>query len=136
MAPQLNREEQARVDKLDEMKRHQRTGERLVTDGMIAARQQLVDFAYRNAEARERNRAERKAEEDAKTAARQAERDAAAQAQIAAFKQEARRRFPGTDVEFEREWPAIKSEWQRRLALSGAEDEARLAQKRRLMNSF
>ena len=133
----LNREEQARVDKLEAMKRWQRTGERYVSDGQIAAQQKLVDFAYANAEARERNQAERQAARDAERTAVQARQEAQAKAVQDEFLRTARLRYPGTDAEWERDKDEILRQWRVQQALGGGtEDEARLAHKRQMLNRF
>ena len=116
MAP-LNQDEQARIDRLAQLRHWRATGEKLVPDDTLAEAEKLAAFALQNAEQREKNARDR----DAKHAAEQSCQEAAQQARIdaaaAAYKRTARLGFPGTDQQFEQEWPAILSEWQQRQTL-------------------
>ncbi len=120
---ELHRATQAKVDRLEELQRWQRTGERYVHDVEIAEQQPLVDWACRNAETRERVQQARQAGADVQAVATRARQDAQAQVAQDAFRQDAHRRFPGTDAEFAAAWPEILKQWQIRQAL-GEDDDA------------
>jgi hypothetical protein len=116
---ELNREEQAKVDRLEELKRWRRTSEQYVNDAQIAAAEQLAQLAVANAEARARLQAQRQAEIDAKNAAHQQRMDAQAHAAQEAYLREARARYTGTEAQWQQDKDEILRQWRVRNALGG-----------------
>lgn len=125
----LNRDEQARVDRAEQLKREYRTGSRSVTDHDLAEAEQLAAYAVANAEARERQEQRLQAEEAAKTAARQAERDTAALAAQEAYLRQARASYPGTEAQWQQDKDDLLRQWRLRNAV-GADMDALVARKR------
>ncbi len=120
---ELNQRERETVARLEELQRWQQTGERYVSDAMIAEAEQVATWAIRNAETRERVQQARQAGADVQAVATRARQDAQAQVAQDAFRQDAHRRFPRTDAEFAAAWPEILKQWQIRQAL-GEDDDA------------
>ena len=133
----LTQQEQEKVDRLEELKRHRREGTRLVTDDQLAEAETNASFARANAEARERAQQETRQAEEAKATAFNAEQAARARDSEDAYKRECRRWVPASvsDQEFERDvWPQLRQQWIVRQALS--EDDAAQQAHRQLYQRF
>jgi D-tyrosyl-tRNA(Tyr) deacylase len=108
----LNADEQAKVDRYNELERAQRYGERPRDAAQLEHARVLAENAQRNAETRERVLAERQAEKAADAAKHQARRDTEVLAAQEAYKQTARVTFPGTPAQFDAAWPELLRAWQ------------------------
>ncbi len=111
MAP-LNQDEQARVDRYNELQRDFDNGSTYVNKGQLEQSRTLAGYAERNAESRERFKAQREVEKKAENDRIQARRDAEVLAAQEAYKRVARVTFPGTEEQFNAAWPDILKDWQ------------------------
>jgi phage protein D len=116
--PQLNRDEQARVDYVTELEEHRRNGTKYVNDHQLAEVKKVADLARLNAELRAQRLAGLEQARQARAAAAAAAQQARVEAEIDVFKQQARRAFPGTVAEFEAQWPEILKQWQQQQTLA------------------
>lgn len=108
----LNVDEQAKVDRYNELERAQRYGERPRDAAQLEHARVLAEYAQRNAETRERVLAERKAEAEKEAAKHQSRRDAAVLVAQNEYKAVARATFPGTAQQFDAAWPELLKQWQ------------------------
>jgi hypothetical protein len=128
----LNRDEQAKHDRLQELETARRYGTQHVSDAQLADARQLAEWAERNAAARERMAAEHEAERKAQEDAVRARHDAAAQSAQETFLLHARGRYPGTDAEWNQDKAEILRQWRIQSTLNAQNDA--MERKRQMLN--
>ncbi len=114
----LDANEQAKVDRYEELRMAKRDGIRYVNDADLANAKQLAEYAERNAEAREHFEAQRAAEQKVIDDQTQARINAAAKEASDTFLRGARGRYAGTDAEFAADAPEILRQWRIQSALN------------------
>lgn len=117
MKIELNRDEQARVDRVAELEQHRRDGTRYVDDYELNEAKKVAEMARTNAKLRAERLAELDAQYKAQAAATASAQQARVEAEIDAYKRQARAVFPGTAAQFEASWPKILEAWQMQQSL-------------------
>ncbi len=104
-------ETQRRLDRLNQLKTWQRTGEKFVSDDMIAQAEREYGWALANDEAIARAEQQRRAQADAQAAAHKKLMDERAIAAQEAYLERRRRAFRGTEAQWEAMKPRILEEY-------------------------
>ncbi len=126
--PQLNRNEQAHVDRLAELEQHRHNGTRFINDYQLAEAKKAAEMARDNAATRAQRLADLAHVRQVWADAEEARRQQRIAAEIDAVKQQARRGFTGTDAAFEAAWSKILAAWhipQSLAALEGGQSRGR-----------
>ncbi len=126
----LNREEQDRIGRVEQLRAWKASGERFVSDASLAEAELIASLALRNAEARERHEAERAAKIADQQARIKALHDERATKEQTAYMERRRLEFRGT----EQQWQEMKGRILEEYLLGGGDDteQRRLAQQVRL----
>ena len=106
MSTPLNRDEQATVDRYEQLLQAQRAGQH-VSDHVLNEAKQLAEYARHNAETRARQWAALDAKRQQEQQQRETQRQERISAEIEAMKRHARATFIGTPEQFEVAWPEI-----------------------------
>ena len=112
----LNRDEQARVDRVAELEAKRRTGG-YVSDYELEQARQVAEQQRQNAELREQRITQLQADKAAQAAAHQLEADQQAQAAQAAFLRQARLDYVGTEDQWQQDKDEILRQWRIRNAV-------------------
>ncbi len=125
----LNRDEQARVDRVAELEARRRAGDQSISDFELNRARQIAAQQRQNAELREERIAQIQADRAAQATAHQLAADQQAEAAQEAFLRQARLDYPGTAAEWEQDKPEILRQWRIRNAVDASTVEAEAARR-------